>query len=158
MNTVVVDLDGTLANVEHRLHLVKREKPDFDAFYAAVAGDGVNEWCARLMASMSVAGYDVVIVSARRQECEAATRKWLERNAIPFTDLRLLRPDGDSTPDQELKRAWLRAYGKENVLFVVDDRQKVVDMWREEGVTCLQCAAWPEYKKARTALPTPKED
>ena len=56
----------------------------------------------------------------------------------------MLREDGDNTPDQELKRAWLHAYGKERILFTVDDRQKVVDMWREEGLTCLQCADWKE--------------
>ena len=59
----------------------------------------------------------------------------------------LLRPDGDSTPDQDLKRDWLRGYGKERILFAVDDRQKVVDMWRAEGVVCLQCAAWQEFKR-----------
>jgi hypothetical protein len=30
---------------------------------------------------------------------------------------------------------------------VVDDRQRVVDMWREEGLTCLQCYAWKEFKR-----------
>ena len=35
------------------------------------------------------------------------------------------------------------------VLFVVDDRQRVVDMWRAEGITCLQCEAWPEYKRPK---------
>jgi hypothetical protein len=26
------------------------------------------------------------------------------------------------------------------VLFVVEDRNRVVEMWREEGLVCLQCA------------------
>jgi len=56
---------------------------------------------------------------------------------------------GDYTPDQELKRKWANSYGKNKILFVVDDRQKVVDMWRSEGLVCLQCAKWEEFKRAK---------
>ena len=55
----------------------------------------------------------------------------------------------DYTPDQDLKKKWLYSFGKDRVLFVVDDRQRVVDMWRAEGITCLQCEAWPEYKRPK---------
>ena len=64
---------------------------------------------------------------------------------MTFNALYLLRGEHDKfTPDQDLKRTWLNQFGKEDILFVVDDRQKVVDMWREEGLTCLQCADWEE--------------
>ena len=46
---IVCDLDGTLANCEHRVHHIQRvggsglkRKPDWDAFYAGVRGDTVN--------------------------------------------------------------------------------------------------------------------
>jgi hypothetical protein len=35
----------------------------------------------------------------------------------------------------------LTRMSKDNILFTVDDRQKVVDFWRANGITCLQCAA-----------------
>lgn len=143
-DTLVVDLDGTLADLGHRLHLVKGPKKDFDTFYSLVGGDGLNEWCEQLMRLFWASGFEVVIVSARRRACDADTRRWLKEFQVRYSSLFLLRPDGDSTPDQELKRAWLKAYGPERILFVVDDRQKVVDMWRSEGMTCLQCAAWQE--------------
>jgi len=145
-NTIVVDLDGTLANIDHRLHLVSGKRKDFDAFYAGVGKDSVNEWCATIMNLFWGMGWKVIIVSARRASATGMTRQWLEENNVKCSGLYLLRPDGDSTPDQELKRAWLREYGAEKVLFVVDDRTKVVNMWREEGVTCLQCARWEDRK------------
>ena len=53
-----------------------------------------------------------------------------------------MRPHGDYTPDNKLKLAWLNAAreaGAEPDL-VFDDRQKVVDMWRAEGIACFQVA------------------
>jgi len=148
-DTIVIDLDGTLANVEHRRHLVAGKKRDYEAFHASLYADPVNYWCRAIMKNFHWANYSVQIVSARPKSVEISTREWLRKNLVVFNGLNLLRPDGDSTPDQELKRAWLHAYGKERILFVIDDRQKVVDMWRAEGLTCLQCDAWTEKTPAK---------
>ena len=145
-DTIVIDLDGTLANIDHRLHLVQGKKKDFDKFYKLVGGDTPNDWCRRMMNVFWQTGYEVAIVSARRESCRADTIRWLNDHHINSSALYLVRPDGDSTPDQELKMAWLKEYGAENILFVVDDRQKVVDSWRAAGVTCLQAYAWEESK------------
>jgi hypothetical protein len=145
-DAIVVDLDGTLANIDHRLHLVSGKRKDFDAFYAGVGEDSVNEWCRLIMTLFEKQGFKVIIVSARRQNTEAATRAWLNDNNIKYSRLELLRPDGDSTPDQDLKCAWLKSYGADKILFVIDDRTKVVNMWREEGVTCFQCSRWEDRK------------
>ena len=144
-NTVVVDLDGTLANIDHRAHLVKKDAPEWDKFYSSCDKDTPNSWCVELMRAMQTAGFTVIILSARRDTTLSKTKAWLRYHAIPHSQLILLRKGNESTPDTVLKKAWLDSYGKENVLFVVDDRQKVVDAWRSNGVTCLQCYAWKEY-------------
>jgi len=145
-DTIVIDLDGTLANIAYRRHLVQQDKPDWDKFYAECRYDEVNFWCRELMAGMRQKGYEIVIVSARRKSCKADTVDWLRFNDIPYQTLYLLRNDNDHTEDKELKRNWLSFYDKDRVLFVVDDRQKVVDMWRSEGLVCLQCDKWEEKK------------
>lgn len=147
---VIVDLDGTLANVDHRLNLVRRKKKWFDRFYDLCHKDKINEWCKELILGMLSAGHEIKIVSARPQKTFMVTGKWLLDNGIPSTrvTLNLLRKDMDFTPDNELKQKWVnsKAVDKSRVLFVVDDRQRVVDMWRKEGLICLQCYAWPEYE------------
>lgn len=153
---VVVDLDGTLANVDHRLNLVKREKKWFDKFYELAYKDKPNLWCVRLIQAMVMAGCEVRIVSARPVRLFIQTGEWLIRHGIPTqqVSLSLLRGDKDFTPDVELKRKWLHRSDvkKENILFVVDDRQRVVDMWREEGLVCLQCYHWEEFDGAKKEL------
>ena len=53
-----------------------------------------------------------------------------------------MRPEGDYRPDYQVKQEMLNSLKAEGfeVLFTVDDRKQVVDMWRRNGITCLQCA------------------
>lgn len=151
---IVVDLDGTLANIDHRVHYVRSEKPDWDAFHRACVDDAPNKWCVKLINELARA-YEVrlVIVSARSKMVEVETRDWLNNHLPAFAtgdvELFMLREEGDHTEDVELKMRWLKdvAGGPAAVLFAVDDRQKVVDAWRAAGVTCLQAYAWPEFHK-----------
>lgn len=147
---VIVDLDGTLADVEHRRHLVTGKRRNFKAFHEACAADTPNAWCVALVESMRDAGHEVLLVSGRSQAVEKETLEWLGRvfrGNLDGIKLALLAHHGASRPDTELKREWLRAFGKEKVLFVVEDRARVVRMWREEGVVCLQCDDWEERER-----------
>lgn len=146
MKTIVFDLDGTLANIDHRAHYVRQDNPEWDKFYSACDKDTPNAWCMEMMDIFRQQGYPVLIVSARRDTEKSKTLAWLRYHGIKYTDLIMLRKGNDNTEDKKLKKAWLKLFGKENILFVVDDRQKVVDMWREEGLVCLQCYAWKEHE------------
>ena len=91
-------------------------------------------------------GHEVRILSARSDEVREATELWLTRyREVDAAWLRRhlkMRPEGDFTSDQVLKKSWLdevRAGGGE-VDIVYDDRQKVVGMWRANGVACFQVA------------------
>lgn len=145
---VIVDLDGTLANIDHRTHLVKGEKKDFDAFFKACVYDKPNKWCVEIIQALSKMGHHITIVSARSRVVEAETSNWLVSSlgSLPVQMI-LLRGKEDYTPDVELKRQWLKGQNKDEILFAIDDRQRVVDMWREEGLICLQCSDWENKEK-----------
>lgn len=84
--------------------------------------------------------YEMVIVSGRSDEYYKFTEQWLSWNEIPYTDL-IMRKKSDFRSDSIVKEEILKrilSKGKE-IAFVVDDRQQVVDMWRRNGITCLQC-------------------
>lgn len=138
-DTIVIDLDGTLSDPAARRHLVLGKKRDYKAFHARIAEDPINEWCKKIMDWAYATGYEIAIVSARPAKLENVTRAWLEKHGVRFTSIYLLRPEDDSTPAVELKRAWLKRYGAPSILFAVDDDSRLVKMWREEGVVCLQC-------------------
>lgn len=139
-----------MANVAHRSALVKGQRRDYERFHSLCGSDPPNAWCVRLITAMQAAGCEIRIVSGRPTSVERQTAEWLARvipNAAGMT-AELLRAPGDSTPDVELKRRWLRGIDKSRVLFCVDDRRRIVDMWRSEGLVCLQCDDWEEREAA----------
>lgn len=136
---VVFDLDGTLALIEHRKHLIDKERgePDWGAFYRACVNDLPNAPVIALW-TLCDAHYESWVVSGRSDEVRRETVEWL-RNHRVYPDRLLMRSEGDFTPDDELKRRWIEPI-KDRVLFAVDDRDKVVRMWRSMGVPCFQVA------------------
>lgn len=139
---ILFDIDGTLALIDHRRHHLDGERPDWRAFNALMGDDTPNPAVVALYKTLWETGlYELILVSGRGEESRALTENWLFWNEIPFETL-LMRPKKDFRSDVEVKLEilnTLRNQGKV-ILFAVDDRQSVVDMWRANGVTCLQCA------------------
>jgi hypothetical protein len=147
-NVVICDLDGTLANIDHRLALITKSKPAWDRFHAMCVDDIVNDWCAELLRVLYNDVYLIEIVSARPPTVKTHTVNWLNKHRIPFDGLHLL---GDNkTPDQVLKLNWFNKVAPmwgHRIAFVIEDRQRVVDMWRSVGLVCLQPYSWKEINE-----------
>jgi hypothetical protein len=141
MKTILFDIDGTLADIEHRRGHLDKDKPDWKSFHAEMGGDTPNAPIVSLYKSLWAAGdFEMILVSGRNERSRALTEQWLVWNDIPFGQI-LMRPDGDFRADHIIKEEildGLLAAGK-IIEFVVDDRQQVVDMWRRKGIACLQC-------------------
>ena len=141
MQTVIFDIDGTLADIEHRRGFLNGARPDWYRFNAAMGEDVPNTPVVDLYRTLWASGvYDLQILTGRNESFRKVTETWLTWNEIPFNRV-LMRADKDQRPDNIIKGEilqQLRAEGRD-IAFAVDDRQQVVDMWRANGVTCLQC-------------------
>jgi hypothetical protein len=139
--SVLFDIDGTLANIEHRRAFLTKNPPDWKAFNAEMGNDVPNSSVVSLYNALWDANcYDLILVTGRSERSRALTEQWLTWNEIPFSRL-LMRADQDFRADHVIKEELLDLLiieGKE-IAFTVDDRQQVVDMWRRRGITCLQC-------------------
>lgn len=146
----IFDLDGTLALIEHRRHFVEceRDKQDWPAFYAACVDDEPNNPVIDTMDSLSAAGCEVWIFSGRSDEVRPETIKWLYEHTRFYRrelegPMLTMRPAGDYTPDDKLKKQWLDGMlqeDRERLVAVFEDRDRMVRMWRENGVACFQVA------------------
>ena len=102
--------------------------------------DPPNEAVANVLRALFDAGFRIWIVSGRSDVAELETRGWLAKHAVPFHQL-LMRPASDNRADHLLKEEWALKYRfAETVLAVFDDRNSVVQMWRELGIPCFQVA------------------
>jgi len=84
--------------------------------------------------------YNLEIVTGRNERFRDITERWFVWNEIPFTRI-TMRADNDHRADHIIKEEILNRFlaQKHEIEFAVDDRQQVVDMWRRNGIICLQC-------------------
>ena len=161
-NTVIFDLDGTLANIDARRKLATKPngKLDWDIFFDAsnISLDVPNEPVVKMAQMFAENDFNVVIFSGRNDRSFHTTKEWLDLNQVPF-DLLVMRPDkfkdeswpiADGNPatkdmrfmpDEILKKKMLDTFVDiDDVFLVVDDRNKVVKMWRDLGLNVFQVA------------------
>lgn len=154
-SSIIVDIDGTLANCEHRVHHIQgfaddKEatfKADWDAFYKDCMDDIAIVPVCDLVRSLVDDNWAIILMTGRSDHYRKETEKWLSVYDIQY-DVLLMRKHGDHTDDLQIKRAWYRMLQKGQIslggvkipMLVIEDRKQVVEMWREEGLICLQCA------------------
>lgn len=137
-NIVLVDLDGTLADGEHRLHHIRQIPRDWDGFYAECHLDTPHQEVIDLVNAMS-AQYVIIILTARREETREVTEQWLEVHEVTYNAM-IMRPEGHHEDDTTWKISIGKLFGLHNIAFVLEDRNRVVEAWRAAGIRCLHVA------------------
>lgn len=128
---------------EHGIFLADRNKvkfkADYEAFNDSLEYDKPNENVAKICRALHDK-YNIFICTGRTEKYRARTETWLDKNGIDCDEL-WMRPDGNTEPDAVVKKRMLDAIEMSNaVIAVFDDREKVVNMWRENGILCCQVA------------------
>lgn len=128
---VICDLDGTLA-----LH---NGRDPYDA--STCDQDLVNQPVAEAIWKYGRDDYQILFTSGREDQFRPQTMKFLARAGMPSYQL-FMRETGDKRKDHVVKLELYEKYisGNYNVEAVFDDRQRVVDMWRDVGLTVFQVA------------------
>lgn len=144
--TVIVDLDGTVA-----LHVL----PDGGLLrhhhdYRAVGWDLPNPPVITTVVALRDAGHQIIFCSGRPvhddrgRDIGALSYGWLAKHLGSWAlDCPLfMRAAGDKRPDDIVKREIYQRFIQDryDVVLALDDRDRVVAMWRSLGVTCLQVA------------------
>ena len=142
ISTIICDLDGTLCNDHHRrIHGVPQwEATQYDQYYSTMSKDEPYGWCVELLVMYWRSGYNILFVTGRPERFRGETELWLEKH-LPFGVKQLyMRPDGDYRCDTIIKEEIYRRHIEPNhrIELVLDDRDRVVKMWRSFGLTCLQ--------------------
>ena len=141
---VIFDLDGTLALIDDRRDLATKDngKFDWDVFFNPdnINLDLPNQPVIQMTNILHKQGFRIFILSGRSDVTHQVTVDWLNDNGVWWDHL-VMRPQNHLyLPDNDLKQMWLDSIGKDNVAMVFDDRNQVVDMWRQNGLTCFQVA------------------
>ena len=97
---------------------------------------------------MYQSGMTVLIVSGRPiDKAGKATVAWLDKHEILYHHI-FMRNGGDNRDDvtvkQEILDKILAKVAKSKIAFAVDDRNRVVDNWRKNGIKCYQVVSREE--------------
>lgn len=136
-HAIIVDLDGTLA-IHNNRSPYEFDKCDTDLVNEAVA------YIVRQQISSTLSNAPVIIyLSGRDDIAFDKTKQWLIENHLwneQYANQLYMRKTGDKRKDSIVKREIFEQNikGKYYVDFVMDDRNQVVEMWREIGLPCFQ--------------------
>lgn len=127
---LIVDIDGTLAIMDGR--------GPFDT--AEYETDLLDDVVAEVVASYRARGDQIIIVTGRNQDSYKACKRWFSKHKIDVDELYMRPADDPFTDDSEIKRKLYeeKIAPRFNVRFVLDDRDRVVDLWRSLGLKVFQ--------------------
>ena len=136
----LVDIDGTVADATHRLHFITERPKNWNAFFANVKDDVPYDHIRQLLWHL-INNDDVVIVyvTGRPQRCLNDTIEWMRKRVFPLGAL-YMRADDDYRADDIVKKELLDQLRRDGYdpIMAFDDRDRVVEMWRANGVPCAQ--------------------
>src|SRR5688500_19612020 len=143
---IVVDLDGTLCDCAHRVHLAQAKQ--WDEFHKGIYEDKVREDVAVFLDVIpNDISLRVLLCTGRNEQYRIPTLNWLQDNNLWGFDDLVMRPKDNHESDDLLKVRMVdeffggRAKALEQVAFVLDDRDRVVQSFRDAGYRCWQVAA-----------------
>lgn len=144
---ILCDLDGTLADVEHRRHHVQKEPKDWKSFFDEMGKDPVRMEVSSMVIDYYNKGHGIIYVSARPEKYRQQTLNWLSYNGLGFGFTLIMRRDDDTRPDTEVKQNILDTYfpDKSQIFKVIDDRPSVIRMWKENGLDVIDVGKGEEF-------------
>lgn len=140
---VIFDIDGTLADLSHRVHLLDAKPKDWETFNSLAHKDKVIAELREVACSLANNGNTIIYLTGREDTpaFRAATTVWLENNNFPDGAL-YMRPFRDYREDPIVKSDLFLQTLEDGFApqLVFEDRARVVAMWREKGLICCQVA------------------
>jgi len=141
---VLCDIDGTIADISHRLHYVKQEPKNWQAFFECCDEDAIRHDVADMLGKHRDEGREIIFVSGRPETYRRQTEQWL--SFIPYTAL-FMRGAHDRRPDTVVKEEMLHRYFRDTSVIheIIDDRPSVIAMWKNHGIPVVDVGNGEEF-------------
>lgn len=123
----IVDIDGVVADVRHRLHHLQTgrgRRKDWDAFFAAASDDGVHSEGLAVVERLAH-DHEIVFLTGRPERLRASTEQWLDINGLGGHGL-VMRPEGDRRPAATIKVELIAELSRDRTIGIVVDDDPLV--------------------------------
>ena len=136
-NIILCDIDGTVANNDHRQHFLEGKK-DWDGFFNALDKDQPIYPIIDKIIEENKSGKELIFLTGRPERYKDRTKTWLKKY---FTfDIRILmRGDNDQRNKIITKKEIFIANFKRNEIdLVIDNDEELIKMWESFGLSTLK--------------------
>ena len=142
---VICDIDGTISKVGKRLRYLNETPANWDKFFEHCSEDEPIEEICTLVCNLYLAGYTIIFCTGRICDVQEKTVNWIKKHVLENLNPRLLmRRTNDYRSDTEVKPELIVEHlttdERKRISFILDDRDSMVEKWRELGYICLQVA------------------
>jgi len=136
MDSIIVDLDGTLCDCSHRTHLL----PVWNDFFSLMHLDPAIESTASVVKALNTSGKTILIVTARPDQYQQVSEDWLKSNGIHYDKI-YMRKTNDFRKDTVVKEEILQQILEDGYspIMAFDDRPEVLEVWRSYGISTFAC-------------------
>jgi hypothetical protein len=139
---IIVDIDGTISDGSWRILGKDLSTIDWNQENLKSLHDQPFDWCVKLVNLFYKDGYKIIFLTARTGtvECYQVTHQWLSSHLdIPYE--LFMREEHDQRDDDIIKQDiyYKHIEPSFDILFAIDDKPEVIDMWRNLGITALHC-------------------
>lgn len=144
---IICDIDGTIADLTHRLHYVKGETKDWDSFFAEVHLDDFrSDIFEEVLWDAADHKAEIIFVSGRSDVTREETHNWLHKKTGMTGFKLIMRQSWDRRDDTVVKREMYDKYlSRMRVVRVYDDRPRVIRMWRDLGLDVVDVGTGEEF-------------
>ena len=131
---IICDIDGTVANNEHRQHYLIQSN-DWNSFFSALNKDMPFPKTISMIEEQHKGGLKIVFLTGRPERLRQTTSQWLEKN-LSFSDFGLvMRKNKDFRNKIEVKKElFLENFDSKQVLFCLENDYDLLELWQEIGL------------------------
>lgn len=138
---IIFDIDGSIANCDHRVHHVRNKPKNWKEFKKGIPNDTVYHDIIWMLKTFASQGIIILIATGRDEDDREATEIWLRDVAkIDGIYSKLyMKKANDFRPDTVTKLEMLKKMREDgfNPTIALDDRPSVIKLWRDQGLTTL---------------------
>jgi len=139
---VICDIDGTIADNKHRAVWVSSKPKNWKAYNKTMDQDTPIEWVIDIIQEFTVKGVPVIFCSGREEIYRDVTQAWINDHTGLREAPLYMRGKKDYRRDDQVKSELYDTILADGFTpnLILDDRNQVVDMWRQRGLNCIQVA------------------
>lgn len=147
----VFDIDGTIANNEHRSHLFPSSDlhltSSWKDYNKACSGDSPIIPMIKMMNALAESS-QVYIMTSRSDEVEWRTLEWLQDNEVEYDSI-YMRSRHDNRKDYKIKEEWLNeiSSGDKGNVVIFEDNPQVIKHLRSCGYTVMAVCEYEDIPK-----------